>query len=259
MTIRAVSIDVQTQLDVLPLTIVRLDGRGVITHVNEAWRQFARANGGDVATITGVGLDYLAAVRGVVADGAPPLAAGLADVIAGRRAAVTVDYPCHSTTETRWFRVQVHRVLDQDAVILVHTDQTERHLAEARLRLQTIVAEGLARAAPLHDTCCELMRAACEGHVWDVAALWMPGGAGRLRCGEVWARPDAGLAPLVEATRGQELEVAATSSLPGRTWRAGTALHLARLVPDDDPRCALAVAVGMRSSVAVPLGPAGEP
>jgi len=83
-----------------------------------------------------------AAERGV-ADGAA-VAAGLRAIIAGQRDTFSLEYPCHSPTEQRWFLVKANRMKGEGPVrvVVAHENVTERRQAaqalrhrEARMRL----------------------------------------------------------------------------------------------------------------------------
>ena len=74
-------------LDSLASHIAVLDESGTILAVNESWRQFARANGADERAVS-AGVNYLRIcdeARGEGAGVAAAFAAGIRDVLAGRR------------------------------------------------------------------------------------------------------------------------------------------------------------------------------
>ncbi len=98
----------QIVLDALPEHVAVLDSQGVIQIVNHAWREFAERNGDRGLRYTGPGADYLRVCQAAAAsdDDARRAAEGIADVIAGRRPAFTLRYPCHSADEQRWFLMQ---------------------------------------------------------------------------------------------------------------------------------------------------------
>jgi anti-anti-sigma factor len=84
--------------------IALLDRDGVIAWVNQAWRAFAAANGGDPAR-TGAGVSYL---QTCAAAGDDPVAAEVAAAIRAALAGdlpdpLTIDVPCHSPAAERWF------------------------------------------------------------------------------------------------------------------------------------------------------------
>ncbi len=112
---------VQALIDSMPGQLCVLDERGVIVSVNQAWRSFVAGNGGDLATAK-PGDDYLAVcdrARGKGGAEAQAIAAGIRDVLAGRRECFELDYPCHAPDEQRWFRARVSRLVAEDQLRLV--------------------------------------------------------------------------------------------------------------------------------------------
>lgn len=92
-------------LETLPLSVATVDEEGVIVDTNREWRAFGAANGiaGSPATI---GVDYLEVTGRAAENGdedAERAASGLRDVLAGRRESFSMEYPCHSPSERRWF------------------------------------------------------------------------------------------------------------------------------------------------------------
>lgn len=101
----------QRILDAMAEHIAVLDSAGRITLVNAAWKRFAQANGDPQLRTCAVGTNYLSVCR---SDGAGPSGtadqdtaaaaeAGLRAVLGGERERFTLEYPCHSPTEQRWF------------------------------------------------------------------------------------------------------------------------------------------------------------
>ena len=88
--------------------ICLLDPRGVIVHVNPAWVQFCRENGGDVGRC-GVGTSYLAACEAARGDpGADAVATAIRSALrGGLLGPLRVIVPCHSPARQRWFDVLV--------------------------------------------------------------------------------------------------------------------------------------------------------
>ena len=96
----------QAVLDSLPEHLAVLDGRGRIQLVNRAWREFAAHNGSDALAASGPGSDYLGACRADAgADGTFAAAArvGIEGILRGTTGAFSMEYPCHSPDEQRWF------------------------------------------------------------------------------------------------------------------------------------------------------------
>ena len=123
-------------MDSLRSAIAVLDGRGRIIHVNAAWQEFASANGANEVTTRGVGLNYLDACRGLGADDVATRAlAGIGRVLGGDEPFFTIEYPCHSPAQQRWFEMKVSPLQGPDGgVVVSHADISVRKLAEIALR-----------------------------------------------------------------------------------------------------------------------------
>lgn len=124
-------------LDAWPDQIALLDTQGVILAVNASWRRFALENGIRAGSrVPGPGLDYPAlcdAASGASAQGAAEAASGIRAVLARSLPAFTLEYPCHSPEQQRWFRMTVSP-LDMAGAMVVHTEITGRKLEELRRR-----------------------------------------------------------------------------------------------------------------------------
>lgn len=110
--------------------VVVLDGSVLIVDTNESWRLFARLNDGS-RSATGLRVNYLDVCDRTAANGsstAPIVAAGLRQVLAGERDQFTVEYPCPTPTEDRWFLLQVSAaaVVDCAGLVMLHVDITAR-------------------------------------------------------------------------------------------------------------------------------------
>jgi len=123
----------------LPAHIALLDSQADIIDVNQQWRHFGAENESSDPSY-GVGRNYLAiceAATGDCGDEAGEVAAGLREVLSGKRKVFALEYPCHSPEDQRWFRVMFNR-LDADpampgGAVAMHVDITERKLAERQL------------------------------------------------------------------------------------------------------------------------------
>jgi two-component system, chemotaxis family, CheB/CheR fusion protein len=112
----------QSILDALPEHIAVLDHSGSIVMVNSAWRRFARANGDKDLKHSGPGVNYLEVCQPGMsqADGyAEQAHRGLRQVLEGSLPIFAMEYPCHSTTEDRWFVMSVAPVMSQDIGVVV--------------------------------------------------------------------------------------------------------------------------------------------
>lgn len=127
------------------------DGR--IRHVNLAWSRFGVENtpGGKVPPSSSVGVDYVGLCRscqGPEAGEAAVAAAGIEDVLGGRRPSFVLEYPCDSPTEARWFAMHVTPLVDEDGgVVVAHHDITTRRKAEQSAASQSQRATLALRAA----------------------------------------------------------------------------------------------------------------
>ena len=125
-------------LDSLSAHLAVLDDQGMITAVNEAWRRFAHDNGAKVPGAF-VGANYLtvcqaAAGRSLETDAAAALD-GIRAVMGGAQRSFSLEYPCDSSTEQRWFCLQVRPLAGARAgVIVAHENITARKQAELALR-----------------------------------------------------------------------------------------------------------------------------
>jgi hypothetical protein len=82
----------------LPEHVAIVNGSGCIVAVNEAWRRFARENGGDPKK-DGVGANYLDVcdrASGEQSGYAKAFAEGIRSVLSDRKEQFTMAYPCHS-------------------------------------------------------------------------------------------------------------------------------------------------------------------
>lgn len=125
---------VHSTIDSLVEHICVIDANGEIIMVNRAWRRFAADNGVQPEQVS-EGVNYFNVCHqtlGVDADQALIFAGGLQDVLRGRRASFTLEYPCHSPQQQRWFVVRVSPFAVEGPVraVVAHEDITERKLAE---------------------------------------------------------------------------------------------------------------------------------
>lgn len=126
-------------LDSLIAEVALVDSDGTIVEANEPWRTLRRAKG-LLQPALGAGSNYLSAcdrVSGEHARDAARIANAIRDVLAGRVGTSVVEYPWHSKTGERWFRMVVaplKRVGGVGAVIM-HLEITGEKLDEERKRL----------------------------------------------------------------------------------------------------------------------------
>ena len=125
-------------LNSLTSHIVVLDSNGVIVAVNEAWKKFAVENQGKNGPYTSIGADYLAVCENAFAkhndESALAALRGIRSVLNGERSCFTMEYPCHSPSERRWFTMSVSPLRGpRRGVACSHENITQRKLAELRI------------------------------------------------------------------------------------------------------------------------------
>jgi len=115
--------------------IAVIDALGNIVMVNQRWCDFARDNGASAEYQDWIGLNYLDICGGAPAHGfgEEALAAqtGIRDVLNGSRSEFSIEYPCHSPTEKRWFIMHVSPLRDSLwGAVITHENITLRKLGE---------------------------------------------------------------------------------------------------------------------------------
>jgi len=132
-------LELEATLEALPASIAILDERGTILRTNEAWRRFALENGSSPA-IVGEGANYLTVCehpepgsQGEEASRA--FAAGIHQVLHGETERFSLDYPCHSPTQQRWFTAYATAFAEGEKTrcVVAHVDITQHKLAEEEL------------------------------------------------------------------------------------------------------------------------------
>jgi two-component system CheB/CheR fusion protein len=100
----------QAILDGLPEHVAVLEPDGTIRMVNAAWRRFALANGDAELKTCGAGCNYLSACETDFPQETGTATAaliGLRGVLDGTLPSFSIEYPCHSPTQKRWFVMNV--------------------------------------------------------------------------------------------------------------------------------------------------------
>jgi PAS domain S-box-containing protein len=128
----------QAILDSLPEHIAVLDKTGTIVAINRAWREFALYNGlGQNEVQSTIGTNYLdvcEAATGDCSEEANVVRSGIESVLNGIVDHFRMEYPCHSSTEERWFLLQVTPLIyGGGGVVVSHLNITERRMIEARM------------------------------------------------------------------------------------------------------------------------------
>jgi len=138
-----------TILNSLSAEIAVVDRDGVIVAVNEPWRRFSLENGiepGKPSPSTDVGANYLAVCKLDHALAPPDVVSackGLRAVLNGTLPGFSMEYPCHSPTQQRWFMMNVLPLgsLEHSGAVIAHTDITELKRLEQILQDKNVELE----------------------------------------------------------------------------------------------------------------------
>ncbi len=127
---------IQAILNSVSAEIAVLNRDGVIIAVNDPWRRFALENSinpGRPVPGTGVGVNYLELCFQPEEAQHP---CGIRAVIDGQLPSFSLEYPCDSPWQKRWFRMDVTplRELPQGGCVITHTDITKRKVNEIKQR-----------------------------------------------------------------------------------------------------------------------------
>ncbi len=130
---------IKTVFDSLEEQVVVLDPQGVILAANSAWRRFGEDNGAPLEVIEGVGLNYLETCGSAVSPNdvhaGEQARVGIGTVLTGASPQFSLNYPCHSPTELRWFLMQAIPLQGhQRGAVVIHENITERIEGEKRLK-----------------------------------------------------------------------------------------------------------------------------
>ena len=144
-------------MDALSAHICVLDEQGCIIKVNQAWREFATQQGGDIERCC-EGSNYLQACELAQTPAASVLpwtesqsfAARLKEVLAGRLDHFQLEYPCPSSAGPAWYLARVSRVHGSDPlrVVVAHDNVTDLKQAQEVLRRHEAELLDLAASLP---------------------------------------------------------------------------------------------------------------
>lgn len=125
-------------LDALPVTVALLDRQGILVSVNQAWRNFANLNGMAAAYNFGINSNYLAICELACLspeNRSEEVARGIRMVLSGAEHNFSIEYPCHTEQQQRWFMMTVSPFADGvEGAVVMHMEVTQKYLAEQSLR-----------------------------------------------------------------------------------------------------------------------------
>lgn len=143
-------------LNSMDAEIAVLDHEGFILAVNDPWLRFSLENGrtaGVPDVAVNVGANYLhacEAVEGPESSDANLASKAIRSVLSGVLPTFSLEYPCHSPTQMRWFRMVVlplgHTV--NTGVVVTHTNITDRVEAEQKKALALSQLQKIASRVP---------------------------------------------------------------------------------------------------------------
>jgi len=143
-------IELETTLEAIPASIAILDENGIILRTNHNWNQFGQENQA-VPERIGIGISYLTICdQATDADKekATLFAQGIRDVIQGNKDTFSLDYPCHSPENDRWFTGYVTAFGNnhQRRCIVAHLEitqhiQAQHAFQESEARLKSSLQE----------------------------------------------------------------------------------------------------------------------
>ncbi len=125
-----------------PIAHAVLDRDGAILAVNEAWQRLAQENGASAVAENSIGAHYLEVYRaasGAFSEESREAAEGIQAVLDGAQSLFTLEYPCRSSTEDRFFQLEAVALADgRGGALVSHRNITERRRAEANARQQEV-------------------------------------------------------------------------------------------------------------------------
>ncbi|MFU8807392.1 MAG: PAS domain S-box protein, partial [Bradymonadaceae bacterium] len=149
-------------LNAMPAHIALLDSKGQVVTVNEAWRRFGEKNG-FMGVDFGVGTNYLEACRDD-----PEVEAGIRAVLGGAPR-FSKEYPSHSPTEERWFRLIVTPVKERNrqGALIMHLDVTDLRESQHRVASGERLLDEAERQRRESEERFRLVASVMSGTVWD--------------------------------------------------------------------------------------------
>jgi two-component system, cell cycle sensor histidine kinase and response regulator CckA len=140
----------------------------------------------------------------------------------------------------------------------LQSEVTRRTRHEECLSLQNDITRLLAdSSAASGETVSRILQIICQSMRWDVGRLWtVDRKANVMRCGAIWHRPGAELAPIKLLS--EHIIPGAKATLAGRVWQSGEPEWMADAGKEDNAAGSLLASIGLRAGVAFPLRLQGE-
>lgn len=115
--------------------IAVLDSQGIILAVNNAWIEFGNENGLLIRHQNFLGSSYLEACKDnyghFLCEDAHTACLGIQSVLTGQKKHFSLEYPCHSADEQRWFHMTVSSLHGpRYGAVVIHENITQRKQTE---------------------------------------------------------------------------------------------------------------------------------
>lgn len=155
-------------LNSIPANIAVLDTDGTILAANAHWREFASENAMTDPN-AGVGLNYISICESDESTSSSfsrEVAEGIRSVLDGHLTSAEFEYPCHSASKRRWFRLFVSSI-DLDGLtgcVTTHIDITD-------LRENELVQESLAKQLRAEQKQLAIARSIARMGSWETNLL----------------------------------------------------------------------------------------
>jgi signal transduction histidine kinase len=125
-------------LSSLSAHIAVIDKTGKILAVNKAWNDFSLDNGEPNLARTSVGSNYINECENAISRGdtlSQNVLNGLLSVLNNKQPSFKMEYPCHSSTEKRWFTLHIEPFgTASDKLVISHTNVTQLKITEEQLK-----------------------------------------------------------------------------------------------------------------------------
>lgn len=121
----------QAVIDSMIEHIAIINENGDIIATNDAWKRFARNNGGNKQDKLGVGANYFKVCNADGGELARQAKAGIQNVLEKQQDYFSLEYPCHAPNgEERWFLLHATPLSGTDGAVVSHLNVTKRKKAE---------------------------------------------------------------------------------------------------------------------------------
>ncbi|SLM32555.1 putative Histidine kinase [Desulfamplus magnetovallimortis] len=161
-------------MDTLSSHIAVIDSNCMIVAVNKAWKKFGDENG-HICPRACVGQNYLEVCENAQGKGsqeASEVGNGLKEIMAGNLNTFSIEYPCHSDRENRWFRVTIKKLSAAGKMwaVIEHHNISEMKLAELNFKNSENKLNGIIKSIP--DVMCMMDK--------DLNLIWTNGVARKI-------------------------------------------------------------------------------